>query len=518
MIACSLVAGCLLLPAAWRQIHAHADVTYPEAAVVYNAQLAAHTGRIYAPISLPPYTPALYGPAYYAGLGAIGRAAALDLDRLLVAARELSFLCFWLVIAAAWLLARRLDAPPLFAVLAAVLVFADPEFLPSNVSARPDLVALALVLWAMALAATGTERPRRFALVGLLTSCALVVKSSYVAAPLAIVAWLLLARRWKTLAIFLAGAIVPAIACAAWLLTHGDPLLGDVGMLQSGLTDPVGALALIGREIFHDWPHVVILIGAVAAARRFWRAKHSEPRSLLLIYAFAAWLVAALTLINSGGNVNYLLEPWVVCSVLFAIVLAEMSPLEPTRGWAMVAVCSVAAVAGIVHDLRIERAARVADYSAMATLAGGRHVLSDAPFVSAHAEQPELLDPFLNSQLERAGRWDVRPIADELQQGRFDFVALTAYHERLREYRRNPFLSPRLLAEIVANYEPFCETAGQGPQNAERLLVWLPKRDTDPEIAARLKSAGCEPEPNPSLVREIAALAATAAPPHVASR
>jgi hypothetical protein len=517
MMACTLVGGCVLLRASWQEIAAHADVTYPEAAVAYNAHLAAHTGRVYPPISQPPYTPAVYGPAYYLGLAGVARAGTLDLDELQLAGRALSLLAFGLVIAGAWFLARSLGVTPMLAALAASLVFAEPTFFRMNVSVRPDVAALALVVWAMVLAVKSADGARRLALVGLLMSCAVLVKAPYVAGPLAVVAWLALSRRWKAIAAFLGGASLPAVFFAVWLRAHGDPVLGGVGLMESGLTDPAGALLLIGREIFHYWPHIVILIGAAAIARRELRLDARRPGFLIALYCGLSWIVAALTLVNSGGNVNYLLEPWFVSSVLFAVALARLPRLERARRWAVPAVCAVAAIAGTVHAIRIARAAAIADYSALASISSHRHVLSDVSYLSARGEQPELLDPFLSSQLERAGHWDDQPIVDELQQERFDFVALTAYHERLREYRRDPFVSPRLLAEITGNYAPFCETAGQGPQRSERLLIFLPKRTFDAGLAAALMNAGCVPEPDPGLLRDIATLAGQA-PARVAKR
>jgi hypothetical protein len=518
MAACALVAGCALLWASGREIAAHADVTYPEAAVAYNAHLAAQTGRVYPPISQPPYTPAVYGPAYYLGLAGIARAGSLDLDQVLLAGRALSLLAFGLVIAAAWFLARSLGAPALFATLAASLVFAEPTFFRMNNSARPDVVALALVAWAMVLAVRNTDYWRRFALVGLLMSCSVMVKAPYVAGLLAVIAWLILSRRWKAVAAFFGGAFIPAAFFATWLRAHGDPLLGGAGLLEAGFTDPVGAILLIGREVFHYWPHVVILIAVVALARNELRLNARRPGFLVALYCGLSWIVAALTLVNSGGNVNYLLEPWFVSSVLFAVALAAMPRLEGARRWAVPAVCAITAIAGTVHGIRIARAAAIADYSGLASISNHRLVLSDVSYLSARGEGPELLDPFLSGQLERAGRWDDQPILDELQQEHFDFVALTSYHGRLREYRRNPFVSPRLLAEIAGNYAPFCETAGQGPQRSERLLVWLPKHTFDATLAAELNNSVCERDPNPGLLREIASKAAQAAPARVAKK
>jgi hypothetical protein len=370
----------------------------------------------------------------------------------------------------------------------------------------------------MVLAVRSASDWRAFALAGVLMSCAVLVKAPYVAGALAVIAWLALSRRSRAIAAFFGGACIPALFVAAWLRVHGDPLLGGAGLLRSGLTDPRGAVLLIGRETFHYWPHVIILVAAAAIARRELRLDARRPGFVMALYCVLSWIVAIVTLVNSGGNVNYLIEPWFISSVLFAVGLAHMPRLDGARRWAVPTVCAIAAVAGTVHAIRIARAAASADYSALASISSHRHVLSDVSYLSARGEQPELLDPFLSSQLERAGRWDDRPILDELQQERFDFVALTAYHERLREYRKNPFVSPRLLAEISANYAPFCETVGQGPQRSERLLVWLPKRAFDAALAAQLQNSGCERDPDPALLREIASLATQAAPARVAKR
>jgi hypothetical protein len=506
MLACAVVSGCALLPPAWRQIKARADVTYPESAVAYNAQLAARTGHIYPPISQPPYTPALYGPAFYLALSTIARRTG-DLDALLIAGRALSFACFWLTIGGTFFLTKRLGAPAWFAALAAALVFADPEFFRTNVSTRPDLIALALSIWAIGLVVANIERPRNLLAAGVLVGLAVLVKASYVAAPIAIAIWLVRSRKWNALAALGAGAVAPVIVCVAWLAAHGDPVLGQTGLLKSGIHDPVGAFALIARETFHYWPHVIILIGAVVVAGR-WLRQNDSPRALAVTYCVLSWAVAALTLMNPGGNVNYLLEPWTISSALFAIALSDLPRIENPWRCVVPALCAVAAIGGTVRDIRVGSDRSVTDDSALAAAAAHRHVLTDLPYVSAHSDAPELLDPFLMTQLEGAGEWDTTPVTNEIQQQRYDFVALTAYHEKLREYRRNAFVSPRLVAAILASYAPFCETAGQGPKGFERLLVLLPKRSIDAQLAGELERGGCSHSLDPGLLRNVTQIAA----------
>ena len=510
LLLCALAGGCALLPASLRLVKAHADVTYPESAIAHNAQLTAQTGRIYPSISQPPYTPAVYGPAYYLGLES-SAVAGQSIDDVLVAGRILSFGAFCLLIIGVWLLARRLGASHLSATLAASLVFADPEFFRTDVSARPDLIALALATWAILAALIDPDDWRPMAAAGMLASLAVLMKPSLVAASLALVIWLLRSRRWKSLAALAAGAAFAAFVCAGRLIMHGDPILGQTGLLTSGIDDPIGALGIMARETFHYWPHVLIAAGAAWFVRRSLRAD-SSPRSLAALYCIASWIIAALTLMNPGGNVNYLLEPWTISSVLFALVISELPPMEVKSRWAVIALCAVAGVGGVVHDNRVSGDRNVTDDSALASIAAHRNVLSDDPYISAHDARPELLDPFLISQLQAAGRWSDGQLREQLQQQQFDLVALTTYNEKLRAYRNHPFVSRALLSEILASYSPFCETPGQGPKRFERMVVLLPKRGIDERLADELERIGCAPSPDPEALHAAAQVAANGRP------
>ena len=506
LLVCAMVGGCALLPASLRLVKAHADVTYPESAIAHNAQLTAQTGRIYPPISQPPYTPAVYGPAYYLGLRPFALAAR-SVDEVLVAGRVLSFVSFLFVIVGAWFITRRLGAPPLFATVAAALVFGDPEFVRTNVSARPDLLALALATWAIAAALVDPDDWRPMAAAGVLACLAVMMKPSFVAAALALVVWLVMSRRWKSLFALATGAAFAAFACVFRLALNGDPILGQTSLLTSEIDDPIGAARIIARETFHYWPHVVVAAGAIWFCRR-WLRSGSSPRTLGGLYCIASWLIAAFTLMNPGGNVNYLLEPWTISSVLFAVAISELPPLEVSRRWAVLALCTVIGVGGAVHAIRVGSDRSLTDDSALASVAAHRKVLSDDPYIGAHDERPELLDPFLMSQLQSAGRWDDRRIHDQLQQQQFDLVALTTYNDKLREYRKHPFVSPPLLSEILASYSPFCETPGQGPKHFERVLVLLPKRGVDAQLAGELQRSGCTPPSDAMRLRVAAQIAA----------
>lgn len=474
----------------YRTLHlvgAHADVTHPESAVVYNALLTARTGRVYPPISRPPYTPAVYGPPYYLLLSGIAKLGNLDFDHLLLAGRGVSLGAFALVVALAYGLARTAGANRLAALLTATFVLAEPDFIGWNVSARPDLLALALTLAAVLALLRASRRVWLVAAAGLGMSLAVLSKVSFSAAPVAVIVWLTAERRWRELGAWLAGAVVPLALTMASLVRHGDPLLGHLPLLNLPMKDTIGALKLLLRDLGHYWPHMLTLTVAVGVAVR-WLSVNQGWRFALALYWVLAWVLAALGLPHVGGNVNYLLEPWVLSAVLMGAAVGELRIKSIPQRWAALAVCLVVAISGGLRGVKVARQTSLPDYAAIAAVVEHRRVLTDVSYLAAHSREPVLLDTYFSNLLEISGRWEAVPILSDLREQRFDVVILALYNGRPRSYRNYAFLSPNLLRAIHENYTPYFEMPPEASHAYERVLVLLPNgRPRDEQLAADLR-------------------------------
>jgi hypothetical protein len=173
-----LIAGLCQLVRAGQYLFFQGDSTFPEGAVVQTALWAKASGQIYPNLDQSPFTPAPYGPLFYAGLTALAKVGG-DFERLLVIGRVIVLAAFLLLAFAAYRWERRRLAFAI-ALVAPSLILAQIDFEAWNASVRPDLPALLAGFAAFYFLLNGPLSRRRLVLCGCLCGVAGLLKQSMI--------------------------------------------------------------------------------------------------------------------------------------------------------------------------------------------------------------------------------------------------------------------------------------------------------------------------------------------------
>lgn len=286
---------------------------------------------------------ACYGPLYYLLLGLAQSVCGLAFwpGRLLSAISTAA--CVWLL---AGLTGGR--SRPAFALVALVFLL-TPGVVAFCSLVRVDCLALACVLAAMR---TMRGRPgARPALAGALCVLAMLLKSSFVAAPAAIGLWLLLERRRGAFGFFL-GCAVAALAAVAVLAATG--LLSYYTVNQRLLaTTPATFQWFLERCLAHfGAPSISIPLLAVAAGRK----RLPRRARLALLWLAMGNVVALATVARRGSDVNYFMEADAALVWLAGMSLRHAAAARRDRMRAMLAGAAVLSAVVILPTIVVHRA------------------------------------------------------------------------------------------------------------------------------------------------------------------
>ena len=471
------------------------DNMHPEAAGVQLSLWAAKAGHIYSDPGKPPYTPAAYGPLFYITLGTIARLAGLTrFDDLLLVGRLLVFACFLGIPVLTYTWCRRAGLGVALAALSSALVLSHPDFVPWNVTVRADVPGLFLSLLAFYLVSR-REAPSLGSLIGagVCISLAWLFKQTFIAAPGAILIWLLTQRRYRQVGAFVAAAAVPTVMLLWVLWLRGEPAIQEILMHHRTLYDLPGMLELFSESI-HDYPTGGLEVGlSLLSLPLVWTEPQSRKR-LLAVYFLLSWIVGLATMLHIGAYLNYLLQGWTLCACLVPFCIQRIIELWPgipqiVRALAVLMLVQVLSMS--VANWTDNPAPK--EEAKLAAALQNRNILSDIPYITVHARAPILLDPVLCNMLELTGRWSPAPVLDQLQGKKFDYVVLQLYKGKDPvKYRGYTRLSTSILKEVGKNYEPDCFWEDDA-------VVLRPRNSTDdPGVRAALLQAGCVPPEYPT--------------------
>jgi hypothetical protein len=291
-----------------------------------------------------PHVHACYGPVYYLLLGNAARLAGWVFwpGRLLAAlATAICVGMLSVLIGGPSASARRL-------AIAAFLL--TPGVVAFSSLVRVDCLALAAVLAAMRL--VRGRGSFRLPLAGMLCVLAILLKSSFVAAPAAIGVWLLLERRRRAFGFFLgfgAAALLAfdVLSSTGWLsyYTVNQKLLA---------TTPATFDWFFGRCLAHyGAPSVSLPLLALAIGRG---RLSSRARLAALWLAFGS-LVALATVARRGSDVNYFMEADAALLWLAGLALRRASPAARIRLNAILAASVALSMVLILPRVAVPRAA-----------------------------------------------------------------------------------------------------------------------------------------------------------------
>ena len=476
----------------WYALHLHADSTYPESAVVHNAMLAVQDGHLYRSWHEEPFTPAPYGPLYYALLASIAKIGSLDHIQLLIAGRILTFAAFLGTLLLIYRLSHRLDLSPLHAYIAVAFFAALQEVVPWNATVRPDFIALFFSLVGFMICTKDSASNRDLMLGGVCFAVSLMFKQSFLVAPAVVFMMLLTQRRTKSLFAFAVPVfgIIGFCLIAPWL--HGDAVFSNLLTTGQGVIDLQNSFSSLFDSLVYPGIHLPIIVCTFVGVIGW---KKQRNLKILSDYLLLVWFLGVLIWIRIlGSNINVFLEAWVVSAVFAGIGLRYM--VEKNRVLAPVLIVCAILVSSLhpVHGLQqlyIQKMNEMPGLSGIEDLVSHYRILTDDSYLEALSASPIMLEPCGNNQMEQSGVWDPKPVIDLVHGKRFDMVILSVEGRFIRRYRYMPFFSVSILKALNTDYVLKCHIP-KSP-GVSSLAVWLPRyMHEDPVLMDALYSRGCK--------------------------
>jgi hypothetical protein len=442
---------------------------------------------IYATASPGRFDSAIYGPLFYL-LGdwlidtqnpGYFRLRLLSLLATLGCAAGCGLLAFW--IGRSWLAAT----------LAPLMLLAYRLVTSHGIVARCDMVALLLFFWGF-LAAYRFQSSRALLVAVPPIVIGFYYKQHFVAAPLAVLLFLLLEKRYR-LALEFAGLLAVGglgmLALLHYVVFHGQSFLLHF-LTYNLLPLPWNRLGL-GMLVFGVVFGVPLLV-----ALEFLRL---YPNRLLSCYLGFAVLVAVVTVAREGSRTNYFLECVLVLSVLFSALLAQRGS-DPTYAAGLTVLLGVALFVG----------QRLGTLNPRPEDFGKDRVVQD--YLRQHfPPQTEALG-YYAGDLVRAGLavpipdlfqfgWQVRKgtVSDHdllarLEHQRFGLVLLNYDLERKQDPRWADYYMTATFRELIlANYRLVTILDMPGPEkfhDDDRFYLWVPRPQVESVSPAVALSAG----------------------------
>ncbi len=325
---------------------------------------------------------------------------------------------------------------------AAALYLTAPVLVSWGAAVRPDNLAVLCATAGVIAVDRYTGRRAVYAAAPLFLAAGLAKQSS-LAAPAAALLWLVLRDRRRALglaALLAAGALVAVAALQAasggWFWLHA---------VTSHALKPFAwgrTWSVLGHFARFHWPLIAFAAGLVA-----WLTAARRP-SVVLFWLLLSSAVA-LSAGKSGSDTNYLLEPTAALALLAARELRwppAAGLLRPRRAATLTALAAALGVALYYLQLHLANAAWIPEAERRFAAAVdarrpvvGDVVADDAGFLLATG-RPLLFQPFIMSQLARAGLWDERPLVEALERGAIALVVVQRGEPGIFRERYTPAL------------------------------------------------------------------------------
>jgi hypothetical protein len=481
-------------------------ITHPEGATI-AAMLRVRDGEaLYQPFLQYPYLITPYPPVQPVAVGLISRLLGLSVLEMAGLARSLTLAASLLTTVLIWLIARRLGAGRLAALAGAGLFLPLPFLDEWGFAARPDVPAIALSLLAMLAL---VWRPDRAWLAAVVVVLALFTKQTAVALPVAATVWLMLSGRWR-------GALLFCLVLAA--LTAGT-----VGLLElatgrtyilntvlAHLNTPKNGFDLAARDILPLFQDGWLPVGLAVLA--FLVPSVRQRAGLPLLYVGVSTGLALYSLRNTGGDVNYLIEPAAAACIPAALAidwlwrtwgiqdqrprkkaLTPRPPLlcegEGEKGSAgtmhsaptdrsavkvgaqfiapshgallplavsvILAAATVVWAAGLWEFWRLDGGVDPTGRLPLAEIAAADAVLSEEPLAVLLAGHPLVVsDTFHLSMLTTSGFFDPTELERRIKRGEFDLIVMRSDVSAPRRWKRQLLLPEPVRLAIKDTYRP----------------------------------------------------------------
>ena len=442
-----------------RLLHNPWENTYFESPQTYAAIYASQTGKLYIPVSEPPYTPQAYAPLYYAMDACIARFAHLDMDLFIFYARLITYIAYLLCGLLVYFLCRTAAISEVHSILAALMMLGQPDFLGWNVSPRPDMLYLLAMLVSLYCAMRWEEHVwRGYGLAGFFAGIAFLIKQPGLAVAAAIFLVLVVQKQFKKAVVLTTSTIVPVLIVFCILYWRRDPFIAQITFVGKSLWSFADAGRLVRESLLTGYWIVPAGIGVLGY---FQAIKGGSKAKMIASFALMNCLMGFVTLGQLGGYVNYLLPGLIGCALLLPYAIEMMR--ERARSIAPMALAGIALVwatsTAFGHDRNLGYFYQAPTGDSLTWLRPFR-VLSDLTTLNVHGREPNLLDPFGAHVLELTGYWDSTPVVDNLNRGEYDLIILTRVNFRhvVPNFRGISYFSPHEISIINEKYEVLCST------------------------------------------------------------
>ena len=463
-VACTIVAGLVLsaqfVVSAVGSVGLAWPITHPEGATI-AAILRVREGQpLYQDFHQYPHLITPYPPVQPVGVGLASRLLSLSILETIGLARGLTLAAALATTVLIWLISRRLGAGGLAALAGAAFFLPLPFLDEWGFAARPDVPAVALSMLAMFLLIV---RPQQVWVAAIVAVLALFTKQTAVALPIAATLWLLLSKRWQAAAIFGGTWIVLTAGIVVLLnaVTGGTYVLNTV---LAHLNTPKNGFDLALRDflpfLYDDWLPIGLTVAAALLPAVRGRAM------LPVLYVGASSGLALYSLRNTGGDVNYLIEPAAAACIPAALAIDWLwrhlvsgpSSRPHWAGLAGAAVLAVAAVvwaAGLWDFWRLDGGVDPTSRLPLAEIAAAETVLSEEPLAVLLAGRPLVVsDTFHLSMLTTSEFFDPLELERRIKRNEFDLIVMRSDVRAARWWKRQLLLPETVRLAIKDTYVP----------------------------------------------------------------
>jgi hypothetical protein len=462
------------------------EAGYGDSYILYDVLQFQKTGRIYRNLAEPPFLPVQYSPLVYVLYSLPGRVASWENP--FVAPRLTALAAFLACICLITSIVRVLFRSGMVWVWGLLLPFSIRIIPLWILQLRGDFPGLALSLLAIRSLLSDSRWAVPFAAV--CAGLAVQVKFTFVAAASAGAAWLLVQRRWRDLARFLAVFAVASLGPFLLYSLREPAMISQMLSLSPGVRNVGGNLLLL-NEVAGE---LVILLMLVGLASMEWRASAKE--TLLGFYLATSFMAAAVTAVQAGANKNYYWEPLfaaIPIAVLGILRLRELAARNTALGPALAIFLFIYFLFPVSTSAYYEGIPTLKkgwvrsgddEIRKLSQVLAGSRIFSSFPRLALLDPNPPLTEPFLLSYLHRLGKVDLGPFTEPLRRNEYDVVIT---YDSPVYWRNVNQLDPELRRAIAGSYKPYC-TFHQG-------LFHFPD-GVDPAtsiLAGRLREIGCSP-------------------------
>ena len=469
------------------------DNMYPESAGVLSASLWAKGMPLYQDYRQFPYLTTAFTPLWYLIVGLVAKAGISNLDSLVFVGRLLSLFSALSVALLAYRWNRILQFPSSISVAGSLLYLSFPMLIPWAVTARPDFPPLLLTF--LAVYWIGTRQSSGWVLLA--SFCAglgFLMRHNAVAAPVAIVLWLLWLRRPKQTFFFCCGwAFVVAGVLGYYQHASRGLLLVNIGGAKFGALALTYIRDIVLNILTPSGNGFAILILAFGAFAVVNASKQPDKRiRLMLIYFCTSLFFGLFGSAAAGAGANHFLETVLAAAVLLPPALARLEESwQPTSSACALVTVLILAICLPTLDMQRWNAMhkRGEDLRALVPLVSSRKVFSDLPYLAARSSPPELIDMSSLINTERTGGaagWSSVKLVHDLEEQEYDLVVLMAPIEHAilpnpaSRYPRTPRINVGIQSAIIQNYQ-FCFELSEA-------FVYAPKK-------SRAEAKGCPSKP-----------------------